>query len=334
MTTRVRRRAPPFQSPLAASLERFLRFKRAMGFRYRDGELTLRVLDRFFASRLSRRDPIVTMEDVRAFIARRGDESDTTRAHRLSLIRQFCQFLAAEDPRTIVPPRHFLPIRRSTFVPRVLTIEEGRRFLEACAALPPGRCSPLRGVVHGTALTLLYLTGLRAGEALGLSIVDVDLESAILRIQQGKFGKSRLVPVAADVNEMLRHCRRAVEQHFGPRSSDAPFFPGPKKAPCRIDRLHDSFRRVLATARIQTTGCGRRPRIHDLRHSFAVHRLILWYRRNEDLSAKLPLLAVYLGHVGLIGTQRYLHLTQDVLEEITRRHQARFGHLITERKQP
>lgn len=334
MTCASKRRKHRLTSALAGFLARFLQFKRAMGFRYQDEERALGVLDRFLASNLSHRDPVITMELVRAFVARRGDESETTRGHRLSLIRQFCRFLAAEDPRTAVPPSHFLPIRRTKFVPRVLTLDEARRFLKVCAALPPGRCSPLRGVVHGSALTLLYLTGLRAGEAVGLPIADVDLESATLRIRRGKFGKSRFVPIADDLNETLRRCRRAVDQHFGPRSSDAPFFPGPRGQPCRIDRLRDSFRRLLTAAGIGTTAHGRRVRLHDLRHSFAVHRLILWYRRNEDLAAKLPLLAVYLGHVGLTGTQRYLRVSEDMLNEITRRHQARFGYLITERKGP
>jgi integrase len=323
-------RSLSFVSPFAESLVRFLRFKRAMGFRYRDEERALGALDRFLVSRLSPGDPVITLSMIRDFVARRGGETETTRAHRLTLISQYCRFRAAEDPRTAIPPRRFLPIRRSAFVPRVLSLAEGRRFLKGCLALPAGRCSPLRGVVHGTALALLYLAGLRAGEALGLVSEDVDLASAILRIRGAKFGKCRFVPIAADLNERLRRCRVAVERHFGPRVGQAPFFSGPRGAACRIGALRASFRRVLATAEIPTRAQGRKLRLHDLRRAFAVHRVNLWYRQNEDLAAKLPTLAVYLGHVSLASSQRYLHVTEDALGEIARRHEARFGYLITE----
>ncbi|MBI5549460.1 MAG: tyrosine-type recombinase/integrase [Deltaproteobacteria bacterium] len=201
-------------------------------------------------------------------------------------------------------------------------------------SFPGARCSPLRGVVQGTALALLYLTGLRVGEALGLSIKDVDLASASLHVRRAKFGKSRLVPVAADVNEKLRSCRAAVARRLGTRDPEAPFFPGRQGAPCSRSALSATFREVLACAGIGRDPRGRWPRLHDLRHTFAVHRLIVWCRQNEDLGAKLPVLAVYLGHVGLASSQRYLRVTEDLLAEITRRHQAKFGHLITERPGP
>jgi integrase len=92
--------------------------------------------------------------------------------------------------------------------------------------------------------------------------------------------------------------------------------------------------RARARAGIPYLGCGKGPRLHDLRHTFAVQRLLLWYEQGVDLTAHLPFLATYLGHVGLAGTQRYLRLTEDLVGEVTRRHAARFGHLITERGVP
>lgn len=101
--------------------------------------------------------------------------------------------------------------------------------------------------------------------------------------------------------------------------------------PCSGSALGTTFHEVLASAGIGRDARGRWPRLHDLRHTFAVHRLILWCRQNEDLGSKLPVLAVYMGHVGVASTQRYLRITEDLLGEITRRHQAKFGYLITER---
>lgn len=291
-------------------------------------------LDHFLAGHLAPRAPVITLDLVRAYVARRGQESETTRAHRLSVLRQRCRFLALEEPRTALPARGCLGIHRRPFVPRVLTRAEGRRFLRACARLPAGRCSPLRGVVHGTARRRLYLTGLRAGEARRLTLGDVDLARGLLQIRGTQFGKSRLVPLAPDLTARLARCRAAVEQHFGPRARDAPFFPGPAARPCTLGVWRASFRLVLAAAGIARQSGGRRLRLHDRRHSFASLRLLVWCEQGADLGAKLPWLATYLGHVGLASSQRYLQLTEDLLGEVTRRHQARFGYLITERRTP
>lgn len=319
-----------FCSPVAAELDRFLESKRAAGYRYRDEARALHVLDRFLAQRLPPEDPVITTDIVRAFVARSGTESETTRQHRLSLIREVCRFLALEQPRTAIPAPRFLGIHRRRFVARVLTHAEGQRFLEACERLTSRHGSPLRGTVLGSALTALYLTGVRAGELLRLTLLDVDLTAAVLRIRDTKFGKSRLVPIAPDVVARLQRCQRMVTDCVGERGPDAPFFLAPSRGSYSLSALREGFHHVLADAGIARRSGGRSLRLHDLRHSFAVLRLTLWYRQQADLGALLPALATYMGHVGLASTQRYLQLTEDLLDEITRRHNARFGHLITD----
>jgi integrase len=288
------------------------------------------VLDRFLAQALSLDDPVITTDVVRAFVARHGDESETTRQHRLSLIREVCRFLALEQPRTAIPGPRFLGIHRRGFVARVLTHAEGQRFLEACERLTSRHGSPLRGPVLGSALTVLYLTGLRAGELLRLTLADVDLTAAVLRVRDTKFGKSRLVPIAPDVVARLQHCHRMVTDHLGERGPATPFFLAPSRRAYSLSGLRDCFHQILIDAQIPHRSGGRSLRLHDLRHSFAVLRLTLWYRQQANLGALLPALATYMGHVGLASTQRYLQLTEDMLDEITQRHNARFGHLISE----
>lgn len=117
------------------------------------------------------------------YVARRGTESETTRAHRLTLIREVCRFLRLEDARTVVPDRRSLRIVRQRFVPRVLSRAEGKVFPQACEKLPQGRTSPVRDAVLGTALRLLYLAGLRAGELLRLTQADVNLDAGLLHIR-------------------------------------------------------------------------------------------------------------------------------------------------------
>jgi integrase/recombinase XerD len=322
--------SPKFTSPLAATLEQFLAQKHAMGYRYREEGRALRELDRFLNTRLSPEDPVITPTIVHNYVARRGTESETTRAHRLTLLREVCRFLRLEDNRTVVPDRRSLRIVRQKFVPRVLSRDEGKRFLQACAELPQGRTSPARCAILGTALRLLYLAGLRAGELLRLTHADVDLDAGLLHIRHTKFDKSRVVPIAPDLVQQLVHCRKMAAKHFGSGLPQKPFFPSPRGGRYSINALREAFHQTLKTAGIERTSGNRHLRLHDLRHSMAVLRLLLWCEQNADLDAKLPLLATYLGHVGLASSQRYLQLTQDLMGEITRRHQARFGYLINE----
>jgi hypothetical protein len=116
-------------SPLASQLERFLALKRTMGYRYRDESRVVRELDQFLATRLSTDDPVLTGEIARDYVARRTTESDATRAHRLTIVREVSRFLRLDDARTGVPGPRFLGVVRRTFVPRVLSRVEGRRFL-------------------------------------------------------------------------------------------------------------------------------------------------------------------------------------------------------------
>lgn len=319
-------------SPVARALQRFFEFKRAAGCHYRTEAQALRVLDRFLTLHLAPADPVISWDVIRAYVARRGQESESTRMNRLSLIRQVCRFLALEEPRTAIPGPRFLAINRDGFVPRVLTRDEGRRFLQTCATFASPHRSPLRNTILGTALGLLYLTGLRAGEVLHLTEADVDLDAAVLRVRQTKFGKSRLVPIARDVATRLHHCRAEIARHFGSRLAESPFFPAPSGRCYSKSALTKAFHDVLAAAGIPRQSGGRSLRVHDTRHSFAVLRLLLWYQQGADFRTKLPALATYLGHIGLTSSQRYVQLTEDMVGEVMRRHDARFGYLITERR--
>jgi len=318
-----------FVSPLAPQLARFLALKHAMGYRYREDGRLLRDLDGFLNSRLPAEDALITPAMVCDYVARRGTESETTREHRLTIIREVCRFLRLDDARVVVPDRRTLRIVRSKFVPRVLSRDEGRRFLQACSELSPGQASPIRADVLGTALRVLYLVGLRAGELLRLTQADVNLDAGTLHIRHTKFDKSRVVPLAPDLVVRLIHCRTRTIEHFGACLPQTPFFLSPRRGQYSIVALRDAFHEVLRSAGIERTSHSR-IRLHDLRHSFAALRLLLWCEQNVDLGAKLPLLATYLGHVGLASSQRYLQLTPDLMGEITRRHQARFGYLIQE----
>jgi integrase/recombinase XerD len=312
-----------FTSCLGPQIERFLVHKRALGRGYHREEAFLREIDRFASSG---QDGFLSEQLVRIYFS---SFTPAARPNRLTLIRQLARFLVFEESRTFIPSTRFLGIRRQRPVIRVLSRAEASRFLDACDHLPP-TSSFVRRVVHGTALRLLLLTGLRRGEVIGLKNQDVDLDQSTLHVC-GKFGKTRTVPIAPDLTQRLREYRKSATaelKHDGP--SD-PFFPcadGQRSTPFKS--LYKSFRCILRAADINHGGRGTGPRLHDLRHSFAVLRLLSWYESDADLGAKLPLLATYLGHVGMVTSQVYLHMTRDLVGEVIRREIDRFGDLITE----
>ncbi len=315
-----------FLGPLAPHLDRFLTHKHAQGLAYRKQESMLCRMDRL-AVDIDKNTPIIDEQFVRRFIA---DGTPGSRPHRLTLVRQLARFLAVDENRTFVPPRRFLAVGQQRPVIRVLSREEARRFLSACETLTDSTKCPHRGgLVHGTALRVLLLTGLRRGEVIGLKVAEVDLDAGVLTIRRAKFGKSRLVPLADDLAETLREYNEQIQVITGRRPEDA-FFPGRDgyhaSSPAN---LYNYFRKALEIAGIAHRGRGNGPSIHSLRHSFAVLRLLAWYERDADLSAKLPLLATYLGHVGLETSQVYLHMTLDIAGEVARRYEAHFGEIIT-----
>ena len=319
---------PQYSSLLGPAITRFLEHKRALGIIYMTQAQQLANFDRFLSGRLDPGKPVISEELVREWHSQWTDQKMITRKGRLTVIRQLCQFLVVEEPRTFVPPVRFLGIGNSHYAPRILTRHEAKRFLEVALSLRPGRLSPLRGKVHGTFLAMLYLTGLRRGEGMGLTLSDVQLENGVLRIRRAKFGKDRLVPITEDVALMLRRLRSTIAQKFGPRWPSAPFFCGPFGGRVGDQCIRRSFWEILEKAGIPRFDLGKSLRIHDLRHAFAVHRLLRWYEAGADVTNKLPQLAVYMGHLHLESSQRYLHLTEEFAAEITRRHGERFGHLI------
>jgi integrase len=137
---------------------------------------------------------------------------------------------------------------------------------------------------------------------------------------------------SAKIGWFLPPCPSAA--HFENRPPDATFFPGPSGGPFSLGTVYTLFRKLLLQCGIPHAGRSKGPRIHDARHLFAVRVLRRWYQDGADLDAKLPLLATYLGHVNLSGTQRYLHLTAELFPEITARADAAFGDVIPGRVEP
>jgi integrase len=314
-----------FTSKLGPQFSAFVEHKQRLGHKYRSAIEVLRGFDRFVA-KLPPSDAALTENVVRAYVATRPTAS---RSNTLTVLRQLGRFLAAEDSSVFVAPPKFLSVRRRSAPARVLTLAEVRLFLDSTELLDATAGSPHRDLSHAMALRTLLMTGLRLEELRTLRDADVDLDANVIVVRDGKFGKARYVPLSSEFAKRLRAYRASLHERVEHRLISDAFFPGPNghKA-ISAPSLYDTFRTAIAMAGIKHGGRGAGPRLHDLRHTFAVLRLLSWYRQGEDLYAKLPLLATYLGHVGVGSTQVYLHMTQDLVGEVTRRQAQHFGDII------
>jgi integrase/recombinase XerD len=231
------------------------------------------------------------------------------RARRLEAVRHFARFWAAFDPRTQVPPAGlFGPAYRRVPV-HIYTVEELAALLAAARQLAsPESLEPL---TFSTLLGLLACTGLRISEALQLELTDWDLTQAVLTIRQAKFGQSRYVPLAASAATALNAYLRARAQAF-PKAKSGALFLNQQAQPLTYHQAGKTFaalRHQLGWHHQQP-----RPRLHDLRHTFAVQCLLGWYRQGrEELNAKILSLAVYLGHRNIRHTYWYLTAVPELL---------------------
>jgi integrase/recombinase XerD len=318
-----------FQSVLAPLMNQFVQEKHACGYAYHEPIRLLHRLDDFLVQ-----ERLTTLELPRSltrkWLAKKPHESAKTQQPRIIVVRHFARFLLRAGYPAYVPESMLAARNPATFVPRMLSDEELRKFFHAVDALEPTASSPLRHLVMPEVFRLLYGCGFRVGEVLKLRVRDVDLDQGIITVRQAKFRKDRLVPPAVSLVNRLRR----YAEHVGNRPPDAIFFPGPSGGPFALRTVYTVFRKLLMQCGIPHAGRGKGPRVHDYRHLFAVHTLRRWYRTGADLDAKLPLLTTYLGHQHLSGTQRYLHLTAELFPEITARLDVAFGEVIPRRIEP
>jgi integrase/recombinase XerD len=218
----------------------------------------------------------------------------------------------ATSPLPLVIPK--LP---PTFQPYIYSSAELRRMLDSTESCRRPR-SDLDAASMRSLILLMYGAALRTSEALSLTIGSVDLSGAVLTVRDSKFFKTRLVPIGPKTLRVL--AEYAGCRHAPSRNPDAPFFVGRNSKEIPIHMFERAFQQIRQDAGLQREGGSRRqPRLHDLRHTSAVHRLIAWYREGKDVQKLLPGLSVYMGHTHLVATQAYLTMTPDLLQEASLR---------------
>jgi site-specific recombinase XerD len=230
-------------------------------------------------------------------------------------LRGFYRYAVSRGYVAATPLPAIIPQQPERFVPYIYSCEELQRLLDATNSYQKQRIQ-MEPHTFRTILLALYGAALREGECLSLTLSDVDLRQSLLSIRDTKFYKSRLVPLGGDLNEaMLRYASRRKAAGHSPEEN-APFFVTKLGERISNDLLQRAFRRLREQSGIhRADGSRYQPRLHDLRHSAAVHRLTTWYREGKDVQKFLPLLSTYMGHTNIGGTQHYLTMTPELLEQ-------------------
>lgn len=302
---------------LATLVTEYLAYKRALGQRFvTEGH----VLQSFCRHAGDGPVTTVSIDRVLAFVQGPPLTSPATMARKHRVLAGLAHYAGVRHGGATLPLPPAPPRRPSSFLPYIYSHEELKRLLDAAAATCTARAFIDADVLR-TLLLMLYGAGLRLSEALALNMADVDLEEVVVTIRQTKFYKTRLVPLGDHLAHVLRQYRRRHDRRH-PHGPTAPFFCFRNSQRVSVSAVERTFRRLRATAGVQREGGARRqPRLHDLRHAAAVHRVVQWYRTGADVQRLLPHLATYLGHVDLSATQRYLTLTPSLLHEASLRFQ-------------
>jgi integrase/recombinase XerD len=299
--------------------------KRAVGYKYDAEQQVLARFEAFCRCEFPGEDTL-TEASVQAWIAtaRRRGVKPATLQGLAAPIRELARWLGRRGVAAYLLPTAALP-RPARYVPHIYTDRE-----LAALFTQTDRCHyccqvPLRHLVMPVLFRTIYACGLRCSEARLLHVEDVDLDAGILHIRDAKGGKDRQLPVSEPLRARLAGYHT---QLAGQPARREWFFPGSAGRPLTLGNVGHNFRWFLWQARISHGGRGHGPRVHDLRHTYAVNNLRLWFAQGHDVGALLPVLQTYMGHSSLADTAYYLHLTAESYPDITARVQQAIGDIV------
>lgn len=303
-------------SRLRRALERYVCMRQGLGYKY---DSPARRLSDFVSFMEARGTETITVALAMEWVTKIGRQP--TWAIRLTDVRCFAQHLAHFDPLTEVPPTDLVPAGRRA-KPYIYSDAEIEALVAAALALPPANA--LRRWTYHCLFGLIAVAGLRHSEALNLHRDDVDLDQGVLTIRESKFGKSRLVPLHATTVSVLRDYSARRDAHLAPPRSPY-FFVAEQGGRLLHQYVHRVFWRLSRQIGLRQKGQRNGPRVHDLRHRFAVQTLINWYRAGLDIEQQLPVLSTFLGHAYVRDTYWYLSATPELMSHAARRLDKRWG---------
>lgn len=302
---------------LITAVNQYIAYCRSLGEHFKSNDKMLNA----FVHAIGKRTALIDVdpESIGKYLA--GTTPIITRYwhNKYWVLRGFYRYAISRGYTAISPLPVVTPKRPPPFIPYIYKVEELRALFDACFDYQKnkGRFDPY---MLRTLLLLLYGAGLRISEAIALTLADVDLSQAVLTIRETKFYKTRLVPLGKYLAESLLEYVQWRRKAKYPQNLDAPFFIGRNEKAVNQRTVEYAFQIIREKVGIRRDdNPHHQPRLHDLRHTFAVHRLTAWYKEGADVQRLLPVLSVYLGHSCLSSTSIYLTMTPALLEEASHR---------------
>lgn len=300
-------------SKLTLHLNNYLATRRQLGFKL---VMPGRLLQNFIRFAERKRTRFITTKLALCWATQPPNIVPAQRANRLGMVRRFAEYLSAIDPRTEIPPQKLLPYQFRRQAPYIYPEDEVVRLIEAAKRINPS--DEMKGATYATLFGLLAATGMRVGEAIALDLEDVDLKNDLVTVRRAKGNKARFVPVhKSTALQLTRYA--ALRDRTLPDAISKSFFVserGTRLLHCTVNRWFLWAARQIG---LRKRGDRRGPRLHDLRHRFAISILLTWYRSNTDVETRLPELATYLGHVHVRHTYWYLSAAPELLRLATLR---------------
>ena len=312
-------------SGFAGIVEGYVAERRAAGFRLEGIEPVMARIVALHAE-LGCPGDALPRELVEEFVAKRPGERETTRLNRVSQIRGLASYMARMGLPAHVPPGGG---RRGEgrYEPHIFTDGELGRLFAAADDLSDGGVASTRAQ-KALVLRLLYSTGMRSGEACALRKEDVDLRAGVVAVRHAKNDRDRLVPLHPSVAGRMADFAEAARSGRARYCDEPSFWSADATSSITTGTVYRFFRMALWRAGISHGGRGRGPRVHDLRHTFACHRLRAWAREGADVGALMPVLAAYMGHADTRCTEYYLRLTAEALPSLAARAEAECGWVV------
>lgn len=302
-------------STLASHLQDYLQLRRSLGFKLvHEGRVLAQFVEHLEATGVT----AITAIDSIAFAGNRTGVDPVTWSHRLTAIRGFARYMAAIDPATEIPPKDVFPGQGKRPAPYLFTSEEVDALMQAAGRL--GR--PVRSATYRTLFGLLAVTGIRISEAIRLTTADIDWDRGVMTVTGAKSGARRLLPLHPDTLGALA-CYRDLRDRVFPTPRSGALFVSIRGTALCYNPIRATFIELTTALGMRTVHV--RPRMHDLRHGFAVNTLLGWYRNGADVAARMPVLSTWLGHINPAGTYWYLTATPELMALAAARLQTRVG---------
>ncbi len=318
-----------FKSSIAREITNYLTHKRALGRRFINEEMGLRLFDRFIFENDIHGIDLIAPWHIESFLASRARRSPRGFNHLLCVVRGLFTWLTAQG-ELVHSPVTTKSRRRNKRTPFIFSDDEIRRLLDVAGNLQDYPQIPMRGIIYKTIFALLACLGLRAGEVSRLLWMDVKFEERVILIRETKFFKDRIVPFGPKIDALLCQYKQTRERFIGQTTPDNPVFFFFRFRPVNPHTIGITFHNLIPLLRLRDIPSSAAPTAHCLRHSFAVRTLLRWYQSGVDPTSRLISLSTYLGHANISSTAVYLTITDELLIEANKRFEQLAKNYFTE----